>query len=101
MTKHDAIALEALCEKRFSAEFGESVEISMALTGRLRVAFSDGYITFDYKTGEINYFRYEGFKDDFDGYCQTIKEICATPSYQKDLEALVWSYEHRRELTEG
>lgn len=98
MTKHDAIALEALCEKRISEEFGEQVEISLTLTGRLRISFSGGYITFDVKTGEVKYFRYEGFCEDFDGYCQTIKEICATPDYQKDLETLVWSYEHIGEL---
>ena len=106
MTKNDAIALEELCEDRFSERFGQQVKISMGLLGRLNASFPEGYITFDYKSGDIIWFRYNCFLrnvfiDNFDKYCQTINEICATPDYKKDLETLAWVYEHHNELKDG
>ena len=102
MTKSEAIELQTKIEKELSIRLGESCEVSLALSGGLKVFLveSDGYIIFDhqYPLEEVSYVRWDWY---FDALLEAIEVI---KDYFKgrgeEIYQLIWSYEHRRELEE-
>jgi hypothetical protein len=99
MTKKDAIALEALCEKWLSEMLGDEVEISMVLTGRLKVRLKNGdYITIDKNFIEPSYCCWCGYYTDL---VNTISKIIQCfQVHEVDFRQLAWSYENRSLLRE-
>ena len=98
MTLNEAIALQSECEKMFP--FLENPEISMALTGKLKLTWNDGFVTFDVYDGAVIYVNYIGYKDDFEDICERIEEVVMHTDNNIKLHNLLWSYENRRELEE-
>lgn len=99
MTLKEAISLENECEAMFS-KLSDRVSISMALIGKLRLETDDVFLTFDVETGKIVYISFRGYKSYLDDICDTVHDIVMAPDNNEKLQALLWSYDHRRELVE-
>ena len=96
MTEKHAMALEALMEKRLKLATEKDIEISMALTGRLKIDFDGCYINLNRKDFTIDYMRYTGSFHDF---TELHGIICRTlEAYREDVDELIWSYDNRNEL---
>ena len=102
MKKSEALALQTSLEKELSTRLGEGCEISLALSGGLKMSLveSDGYIIFDrqYPLEEVSYVRWNWY---FDALLEAIEVIKGYfKEYGEEIYKLIWSYEHRRELEE-
>ena len=97
MTKTQAIALEALCEKRLKEHLGEDCTVSLALTGRLRIDFNGHTLTFN-KDLSPDYISFDGNFSDIDNYIEDIQDCIK--KYKSDFDRLLWSYENVGNLTE-
>lgn len=98
MTKQEALKLENRCDKIMSGYLGEECTVCMALTGKLKVEYSDGYITWNMTCNEPDYVSYIGCYDDLVEAIAKIKE-CIDDN--RDIyEQLLWSYHNRAELEE-
>lgn len=102
MTKTEVLFLELACGSLFR-ECGDYVQISMALSGKLKVEF-EGHIrtnciTFDIN-GQPDCIEFTGRAENLFNALAVIKSVCADEENRKMLERLKWSYEHLTELTE-
>ena len=98
MTKQEAQALERVCDSLMSHYLKEECTVYMALSGKLRIAINDYYITINTKTRTANYIRFTGFYEDLQEHIHNaITCITENPGV---FDKLIWSYEHVRELTE-
>lgn len=102
MTKSEAIELQTKIEKELSTRLGESCEVSLALSGGLKMSLieSDGYIIFDhrYPLEEVSYVRWNWYFDALLEAIEVIKDYFK--EHGEEIYKLIWSYEHRRELEE-
>lgn len=98
MTKSEAIALEALCEKLISQEINTSVQICMNLAGRLKVSFDDHFIVLNDDLDGVSYINFCGFYTDLLHNIEKI--LCCVSDNEENFKKLLWSYENRRELQE-
>ena len=99
MKKSEAMALEKRCENHFNGMGGlQNVEISMALTGKLRLTFDDGFITFT-PNGTVDYVKYRGFYSDLELIKSFVAVVCN--KWHGDFQELLWSYEHISKLEDG
>jgi hypothetical protein len=98
MTKQEACKLETTCDALMSHYLKTDCEVSLALSGRLKISFDDGYITINTKTGTVDYISYTGFYSDLQEYIDKIM-LCLI-EHTDVFNKLIWSYEHRRELEE-
>ena len=96
MKRSDAIALQEAIESRLSSLADKDLQISQALTGKLRVQIGESFLTFDHKTGEICYLHFTGFYSDLEEIKRAIKKIIK--EHPHTLERLLWSYNHCTEL---
>lgn len=96
-THKEAIKLQSKLENIVNNVLGEKdIELSMALTGRLKVSIDSGYICFnrDYKT--VDYIRYAG---DYSVLKQYIGRLIDTfICYKDDFDALMDSYDNISKL---
>ena len=100
MTKQEACKIEEICDALMSRYLKTECEVSMALTGRLKILFDANYITVNRMGSElsVDYVRYVGFMDDLQEYIDKIF-LCLT-EHADTFNMLMWSYDHRSELTE-
>lgn len=98
MTKQEACKLETTCDALISHYLKTECEVSMALSGKLKITFDDGYITVKAKEGLVDYVSYVGFYSDLQEYINKIF-LCLV-EHNDTFEELIWSYEHRSELEE-
>ncbi len=100
MTKKEAKALEKECEDLIEKIVKEKVEISMALTGKLKIKLieSNDFWTFDERNGEPIYMKFQGFASDFQEYTEKMKAALKDLKFKNKLSLLKWSYENRGEL---
>ena len=98
MTKQEAIDLETLCEAYLKEEFNCDLNISMNLTGRLKLEYDDNFIVIDKDFSRITYINYTGNYEDLIDDCN--KFIKCVNEYKERFQQLVWSYEHINELEE-
>ena len=98
MTNKRALELEKLCDEKMSEYLGESCDVSMALTGRLKIMFEDGFITLNKAFNGADYVNYMG---DYDDLVDKINRAVACVADNGRLfDMLIWSYHHRPELEE-
>lgn len=101
MTKKEAIALEALCEKWLSQIIGYGIEISMNLAGRLKISFDNGEKRFcinkDLET--LGYITFTGEYYDLECYKEEILECIK--EHKEDFKLLLWSYENIDKLEDN
>lgn len=98
MTKKEAIALEALCEKWLYQVLVEDVEISMNFTGRLKITFNEGstYICINKDLKSVGWIKYSG---DFEDLTYNINGILdCIAEHEDDFILLLWSYENQSSL---
>ena len=98
MTKQEACELEKLCDKLMTEYLEAECEVSLALSGRLKITFDNGYITVNRSSCTVDYIRYTGYYSDLQEYIDNIF-LCLI-HHADTFNKLVWSYEHRRELEE-
>ena len=99
MTKKEAIALEALCEKYLREALGIDVTVSMNLLGRLKFIFYNGdYIVISKDFYDTTYVRYTGDFEELMDTCSRIKNCVL--NHATDFAALVWSYNNQGLLEE-
>lgn len=98
MTKRQAVALEALCEKLVRQAIDEDVEVDMTLAGRLRFTYDDGAkkISFNKDLKTVGWIDYKGAYTDF---LEDVEKIIACMTeYESDFKLLVWSYDNKDQL---
>ena len=97
MTKQEAHRLEKLCDDLMTYYLKTECEVSMALTGRLKISFDNSYINVNRGDDvSIHYINYHGLYNDLQEY---IDKILSCVTNNKEIfDNLVWSYEHRGEL---
>lgn len=96
MTKQEAINLENKCDELMSKYTKEKCNVSLALTGKLRIEFDGNYITLNKKLREADYVRYVGYYEDL---CLIVDQAFNCIEDHEDMfDKLIWSYEHVREL---
>lgn len=96
MTKKEACELEKICDALMSQYLKTDCEVSLALSGRLKIRFNDGYINIDKQLGGADYISYVGSYDELQ---ETINKIVSCIDEHKSVfDKLIWSYEHRTEL---
>ena len=97
MTKLDAEALEALCERRIGDALGAKATVSMSLNGCLKIDVGDNSINFSMPCMNAEWVRFQG------DYCDLIKMRDSIVSVVRgDMELfdlLIWSYHNKRNLT--
>lgn len=99
MTKSEALALQKRCEGYFDGIAGyHGVELSMSLTGKLKLSFDGNYVTFN-DSGVIDYMSFVGFWCDLGKIMSFLPKACDRCA--EDLQRLKWSYEHIGELENG
>lgn len=105
MTKSEAIELQTKIEKELSTRLGESCEVSLTLSGGLKISLiesieSNDYIIFDhqYPLEEVSYVRWNWYFDALLEAIEVIKDYFK--EHGEEIYKLIWSYEHRRELEE-
>ena len=96
MTKTEAIELENKCDKLMSEYLKENCNVSLALTGKLKIEFDGNYITLNTKLRETDYVRYTGFYDDLQVIIH--KAFDCFDDYEDMFNKLIWSYEHIKEI---
>jgi hypothetical protein len=98
VTKQEAKVLENRGDKIMSGYLGEECMVSMALTGKLKIEFSDGFITWNMTCNVPDYVSYIGCYDDLNEAISKIKECI---DENRDIfEQLLWSYHNRSDLEE-
>ena len=97
MTKQEALEIENKCDELMSKYIKEPCNMSMALSGRLKVSFGENYITLDKEYEGADYIKYYGFYEDLGCIIESVG-VCIKEN--KELfERLIWSYNHCKELT--
>ena len=97
MTKKEALALEALCEKHLGKVLNEKDEMSMTLSGKLKVTFGENFVTFTDSFSEVIYISFYGFALDLKEAIDKI--VKCMHENREDFESLLWSYQNRNLLT--
>ena len=98
MTKTEAKVLENRGDKIMSGYLGEECMVSMALTGKLKIEFSDGFITWNMTCNSPDYVSYIG---DYNSLNEAISKIKECIDENRDIfELLLWSYHNRNDLEE-
>ena len=98
MTKLEAEALEALIDSKFTEAVGEKCYVSLTLTNKLRIQFGDNSICFDKLLTSISWVEFTGFYSDLQDVIEhCTKCICDNKG---SIAKLLWSYDHRSELTD-
>lgn len=96
MTKQEAIELEERCDKLMSEYLDQDCSVSLALTGRLKIMFEDGYITLGRDNKSASYVDFTGYYSDLEEY---IDNIVRCVDDNKDVfDRLVWSYNNLSEI---
>lgn len=90
MTKQEAIDLESKVDKLFSEKLETDCEISMALTGALRISSKDGFISIDTKMQVVDWVKWNGFYDDLQDYIN--KAILTIRENKEKIDLLMQSY---------
>lgn len=98
MTKQEAMDLENKCDALMCKYVQEDCQVSMALNGRLKVYFDDGFVTLEHDYKTVHYLKFTGFRDVLEDYISKI--VKCIEENRGDFEKLMWSYEHVRELEE-
>ena len=96
MTKQEACDLENMCGTLMSKCVGEECRVSLALTGRLKISFNDGFITLKKDRSGVDYVKYVGYYEDLEDIIK--RALSCVNSNTSLLDKLIWSYEHIREL---
>ena len=98
MTQKEAYDLQLLCESYLSKKLGEDVQLSLALSGKIKVSIEAGdsfTLTKDMK--EIEYIDYTGWIDSLKDICNIIIK-CVNDNRER-FEQLLWSYQNIKNLT--
>ena len=96
MTKAEALELENKCDESMSKAIGEECTVSMALTGRLKVNFSENYLSLNKELNDISYIKFHGDYSDLLNY--RYKILVCIEFNKKLFDKLIWSYDHKSEL---
>ena len=97
MTKSEAIELENKIDKDLTDLLRMECNISLSLTNRVKVSMEDSnYLCFDKDLHTIDYLHFNGKYDNLIGIVWKLRNyfVLNVP----DIENLIWSYEHIREL---
>jgi hypothetical protein len=97
MTKQEAIELENKCDELMSKYTNEECNVSLALSGKLKVIFGDNYIVFDKELRGIDYISYTGFYQDLMDVIH--QAFFCIYDHKSMFDRLIWSYENMKELT--
>lgn len=105
MTKNEALELEKKCEgyinditNSYFQVDDTKCKIGLTLSNCLRVYIGDNYFCFDTDYSSVKWFYYEGYWSDAEDYKNVI--MFALRKNSEDFDQLIWSYNHRSELTE-
>lgn len=60
MTKSEAIILESKIDELFSKKLGENCEVSMALTGALRISIDNGFFNIKTDKEAVDWVKWNG-----------------------------------------
>lgn len=90
MTKEEALALEAELDKIFTDAIGRECEVSMALTGALRIATSDGFINVKCDTEVVDWVKWDGYYDCLNDFIT--KSILTIRNTKDKIDRLLKSY---------
>ena len=96
MTKKEAIELENKCDKLMSEYLEKECNVSLALTGKLKIEFNGNYITLNKKLEEPDYINYNGYYEDL--IDDIDKAFGCIGDNNGIFNKLIWSYEHIAEL---
>jgi hypothetical protein len=96
MTKQEACNIENMCDSTMSHYLNEECNVSMALTGKLKIQFEDGYFTLNRDFTSADWINYTGFYDNLQDYIASAIK-CVT-DHRNLFDRLIWSYEHITEL---
>lgn len=91
-TKEQAVELESKIETGLSEILGEEIQISMALTGRIKLCVDDGFMCLNRHDYSIDYFKYMGSYDYFVELYKNIKLFLAES--KSDIDLLIYSYDN-------
>lgn len=98
MTKQEALELERSCDEKMSSYLNEDCEMSLALTGKLKISFDNGFFTLNTKKYSVCYVKYMG---DYADLLEKIDQaITCIKENREEFDKLIWSYEHIRDLDE-
>jgi len=96
MTNNEAVELENTCDELMTKAISEECNVSMAMTGRLKVNFGDNYFSLNSDYANASYVKFHG---DYFGLLNVIEMACCCISENKELfDKLIWSYENRSKL---
>lgn len=92
MTRNEAIDIQNKCDKLISDTIDSKCEVSMALTGKLKVSYDSNFITFAIKDDGIgvDYISYTGWYEDLMVDVDRIRD-CLTDNFYM-FNQLMWSY---------
>lgn len=76
MTKLEAMQLESECDKLFSDRLGMDCQVSLALTGDIRVSFGGNFVNISkYGLSKVSWFKYSGDYGSFINYIGKIQDV--------------------------
>lgn len=90
MTKQEAIDLEKEIDKLFSEKLETDCEVSMALTGALRISVDYGFFNIKVDTELVDWVKWNGFYDVLQDYIN--KAILVIRQNKEKLDLLLQSY---------
>jgi len=99
MKRSEALALENKMQDLLREATKENIEISLALTGRIRIQWDETTITFNKGDLSVNWVSYTGYYGTLVEAIESAQRVFS--ENRKDFDLLVWSYENIRTLEDG
>lgn len=90
MTKQEALDLEKEIDKLFSEKLETDCEVSMALTGALRISVNDGFFNIKADTQAVAWVKWSGDYETMQDYIN--KAILAIMENKEKIDTLMQSY---------
>lgn len=75
MTKQEAINLETKIDQMFSKKLETNCEVSMALTGALKISVDDGFFNIKIDTKSVDWVKWNGDYETLQDYISKIKLV--------------------------
>ena len=100
MTQKEALQLQTVCEQKLRENhpYKMEMELSMALTGRLRIATDSGWVNMRYPTMELDWIKWNGTYTDLMELVEYLRTTI--PKFTGHFDKLMWSYNNQTLLTE-
>ncbi len=99
MTKKEAIELESSIDKLFSEKLETECEVSMALTGALRIFLDGGFFNIKADTETVDWVKWNGDYADLWSYID--KAILVIRENKEKIDMLIQSYRMQPFLKES